>query len=110
VGRVAFRADERLQERLDNVLEAMRKSPVLKHMDVTPSLVIKAALGYGLPFLESEFASKTFGDDGETVESWLNSIGLAVARMQDKLDEHRSETLMRTDSGERSEKKTKPGK
>ena len=105
---MAFRADERLQARLDNVLEAMRKNQVFKHADVTPSLVIKVALGYGLPFLEGEFGSETFGDGEETVEDWLRSVELVVARMRDKLEEHRLEELMRKDSEERSKKKSKP--
>jgi hypothetical protein len=108
VGRVAFRADERLQKRLDDAVEAMKKSQVLKHVDVTPSLVLRAALGYGLPFIELEFRSKTFGDGEETIEGWLETVLAAAARLQDKFQDDRLEELIRKDSDGRSEKKPEP--
>jgi len=43
-----------MERRLDDLVEAMRKSPVLRDVEITKSTVIKAALRRGLPFMELE--------------------------------------------------------
>ena len=52
--RVAFWADDELDKRLDDLVEAMQKAPALRDLDITKSAVIKAALRRGLPLMELE--------------------------------------------------------
>lgn len=86
VGRIAFRADERLEQRLRDLTKALEGAKLLRHVDVTTSTAIKIALGYGLPFAERLYSSKTFGDGEETVASWLNSVYRYVLEMADMFD------------------------
>lgn len=86
MGRIAFRADERLEQRLRDLTEALKKHSALRHIEVTTSTAIKVALGLGLPFAELDYKSDSFGDGEEKLESWLNSVYAWVTEWADQLD------------------------
>jgi hypothetical protein len=83
VGRIAFRADDGIEKQLASILEGMRTSPQLMNIDITQSAVVKAALRYGMPFLEMRYQSKPFGGRDDRVAAWLNQIHQWVCAQAD---------------------------
>jgi hypothetical protein len=74
VGRIAFRADAELEQRLQKLVDAAHRSPELRHLGVTVSNIARSAILNGLPFLELKWTPEVAGDDFQTTEDFLQYL------------------------------------
>jgi predicted transcriptional regulator len=86
--RVGFWADDELDERLNSLVEAMQKSPVLRDLDITKGAIIKAAIRRGLPFMELEQGIHPFSDEKHNplLIGWLDTTILELLERAEQLD------------------------
>jgi hypothetical protein len=94
--RVGFWADDKLDKRLDGLVEAMQKSPALRDLGITKGAVIKAALKRGLPFMELEHEFMLKGAiRRDEIAGW---IGLTIRELRGWAEELDLELPDYTDS------------
>jgi predicted transcriptional regulator len=85
--RVGFWADDELDKRLDDLVEAMQKAPAYRELDITKSAIIKSALRRGLPFMEFEqgVGPLTRGEHNPTIIATLDMMVVEALDFAERL-------------------------
>jgi hypothetical protein len=83
--RIAVWLDDDLEERLNQLLNAMQERSATRDLGITKSAVIKAALAKGLPFLELDHLPPSLRD-GDALKKWMDESHKWLGQWYDKLD------------------------
>jgi hypothetical protein len=83
--RIAVWLDDDLEERLNQLLNAMQERSATRDLGITKSAVIKAALTKGLPFMELDHLPLSL-HKGDELKEWMDWAHKWLGQWYDTLD------------------------